>query len=110
MRRMGVVVALVAVASVIPAMAFAQAPIGAWCGGSYGPTGSNFGPCMPAQGGAQVAGQASGISNQGVPTEPQYPASQVTFTGDKAFFNSQELRLNYAVSPDRSGHSEAPGE
>ena len=110
MRRMGVVVALVAVASVIPAIAFAQAPIGAWCGGSYGPTGTNFGPCMPAQGGAQVAGQASGISNLGVSTEPQYPASEVTFEDGKAIFNRQELRLNYAVSPDRSGHIEAPGE
>src|SRR3989442_15994773 len=104
MRRMGIVVALVAVASVIPAIAFAQAPVGAWCGGSFGPTGTNFGPCMPAQGGAQGPGRASGISNPGAPAGPQYPASQIPFEGEKAFFNSQERRLNYVVSPDRSGH------
>ena len=110
MRRMGVVVALVAVASVIPAIAFAQAPIGAWCGGSYGPTGTNFGPCPTAQAGAQVAGQASGVQGQSVATEPQYPSSQVTFEDGKAYFNKQELRLNYGAFPDRSNEIQSPGD
>ena len=108
MRQTGVVAVLVAVALVIPAMAFAQTtPIGAWCGGSYGAEGTNFGECVQGQGGAQVAGQASGITGLSGPTAPQYPASEVTFEGGKAFFNKQELHLNYVPSPDRSREIQA---
>lgn len=100
MKRIAAV--LVAVALVIPAMAFAQGSTGAWCGGSYGAEGTNFGPCMPAESGAQVAGQASGIQGQSGPTAPQYPSNQVTFEDGKAYFNKQELRLNYSAFPDRT--------
>ncbi len=78
MRWTGVVAVAIA-ALAIPAMVFAQDAPGAWCGGSYGSEGTNFGPCPAAQAGAQVAGQASGIQSQSVATQPQYPASQVTF-------------------------------
>ena len=78
MSRTWVVSVLVVVALIIPTMTFSQAvPIGAWCGGSYGAEGTNFGPCPTVQSGAQVAGPASGIQAQRGPTEPQYPASQV---------------------------------
>ena len=92
-------------------MVFAQgAPVGAWCGGSYGPEGTNFGPCPTAQAGAQVAGQASGIQSQSVATEPQYPASQVTFQNGKAYRNNQELNLNYKQFPDRLNEVQGPGD
>src|SRR5437879_8093330 len=109
MRWTGVVAVAVA-ALAIPAMVFAQGAPGAWCGGSYGPEGTNFGPCPTAQAGAQVAGQASGIQGQSVATEPQYPAGQVTFEGRKAYFNKQELNLNYKVFPNRLQEVEAGGE
>ena len=103
MRRTGVIAVLAMVTLVSPAMAFAQAsPIGAWCGGSYGAEGTNFGPCMPAQSGAQVAGQASGIQPQMGPTEPQYPAGQVTFENGQAVYNKQVLNLSFGPSRDRS--------
>ena len=104
------VVAVAVIALAIPAMALAQAPQGAWCGGSYGAEGTNFGPCPTAQTGAQVAGQASGVQGQSVATEPQYPASMVTFEGGKAVFNKQPLNLNYAVFPDRSREIQSPGD
>jgi len=101
MRWTGVV-AIAVIALAIPAMVFAQgASVGAWCGGSYGSEGTNFGPCPAVQSGAQVAGQASGIQSQSVATEPQYPANQVTFEHGKAYFNKQELNLNFKASPDR---------
>ena len=107
MRWTGVV-ALAAVALVIPAMAFAQAaPIGAWCGGSYGAEGTNFAPCVATQSGAQVAGQASGIQPQVGPTEPQYPAGQVTFENGRAVYNKQVLNLSYGRSRDRSAEPQA---
>jgi hypothetical protein len=106
MRRTGIV-ALAAMALVIPVMAFAQAPVGAWCAGSYGAEGTNFAPCVAAPSGAQVAGQASGIQPQMAASEPQYPAGQVTFEGDQAFFNKQPLSLNYKPARDRSGAVEA---
>jgi hypothetical protein len=91
------------VALVIPAMAFAQAaPVGAWCGGSYGAEGTNFGPCVGVQSGAQVAGQASGIQAQSGPSEPQYPAGQVEFDNGRMLHNRQPLNLNYSVFPDRT--------
>lgn len=92
----------------IPAMAFAQAP-GAWCAGSYGPEGTNFGPCPAAQTGAQVAGQASGVQNPSVATEPQYPATHVTFRDGKAYFSGQELNMSYRAFPDRTSEIESPG-
>jgi hypothetical protein len=97
MKRIAAVV--VAVALVVPGLAFAQT--GAWCGGSYGADGTNFGPCVPVESGAQVAGQASGVQGQSGATEPQYPATGVTFEDGKAFYNKQELRLNWAAFPDR---------
>ena len=59
MKWTGVVTVFAVVAFAIPAMAFAQAPVGAWCAGSYGAEGTNFGPCPSAQADAQVAGSAS---------------------------------------------------
>lgn len=106
MRRMGIV-ALAAMALVIPVMAFAQAPVGAWCGGSYGAEGTNFAPCVAAPSGAQVAGQASGIQPQMAATEPQYPAGQVTFENGQAVYNKQVLNLNYGRVRDRSAEPQA---
>jgi hypothetical protein len=88
---------------VIPAIAFAQAtPIGAWCGGAYGAEGTNFAPCVGVQSGARTAGEASGIQPQIIPTEPQYPAGQVTFENGQAIFNKQPLNLNYSPARDRA--------
>ena len=107
MRRKGIV-ALAAMALVIPVMAFAQAPpVGAWCGGSYGAEGTNFAPCVAAPSGAQVAGQASGIQPQMAATEPQYPAGQVTFENGQAVYNKQVLNLSYGRSRDRSAEPQA---
>jgi len=98
------------VAFAIPAMAFAQAPVGAWCAGSYGAEGTNFGPCPSAQADAQVAGSASGIQGQSVSTVPQYPATDVTFDGGKAYFQKQQLNLNYKSSPDRLNEVQGIGD
>lgn len=106
MRRMGIV-ALAAMALVIPVMAFAQAPVGAWCGGSYGAEGTNFAPCVAAPSGAQVAGQASGIQSQMAATEPQYPAGQVTFENGQAVYNKQVLNFSFGRSRDRSAEPQA---
>ena len=107
MKWTGVVALFAVVAFAVPA--FAQAPIGAWCGGSYGAEGTNFGPCPTAQSAAQVAGQASGVQGQSVATEPQYPASQVTFEDGKAMFNKQPLNLPYVSFPDRTHEIQAGG-
>ena len=107
MKWTGVVALLAVVAFAVPA--FAQAPVQAWCGGSYGAEGTNFGPCPTAQAGPQVAGSASGVQPQSVATEPQYPASQVTFENGKAMYNKQPLNLNFSSFPDRSKDIEAPG-
>ncbi len=108
MRWTGVVAIAVA-ALAIPTMVFAQGSP-AWCGGSYGAEGTNFGPCQAAQADPQVAGQASGIQSQRVQTEPQYPASQVTFKDGKAYHNGQELNLNYRVTSDRLNEVQSPGD
>ena len=111
MRWTAVVAAFAVFALVIPAMAFAQAaPIGAWCGGSYGAEGTNFAPCVAAPSGAQVAGQASGIQPQMGPTGPQYPAGQVTFENGQAIFNKQALNLNFGRSRDRSSEVQSGSE
>ena len=99
MKWTGVVALFAVVAFAVPA--FAQAPVGAWCGGSYGAEGTNFGPCPTAQADPQVAGSASGVQSQSVATQPQYPASLVTFEDGKAMFDKKPLHLNYAKSPDR---------
>src|SRR5262245_17736601 len=109
MRWTGVVAVAVA-ALAIPAMAFAQNAPGAWCAGSYGAEGTNFGPCPTAQAGAQVAGQASGIQGQSVATQPQYPASQVTFQDGRAYFQKQELSLNFRPSADRLNEVQSSGD
>lgn len=103
MKWTAVVAISAVVALAIPAMVLAQAaPSGAWCGGSYGAEGTNFGPCVAAQSGAQVAGQASGIQAQSGPTEPQYPAGNVNFEDGRMVHNRQPLNLNYSVFPDRT--------
>jgi hypothetical protein len=109
MRQTGIV-ALAAMALVIPVMAFAQAPVGAWCAGSYGAEGTNFAPCVAAPSVAQVAGQASGIQPQMAATEPQYPAGQVTFENGQAVYNKQVLNLSYGRSRDRSAEPQAQQE
>ena len=110
MRWTGVVAVAIA-ALAIPAMVFAQDAPGAWCGGSYGAEGTNFGPCPAAQAGAQVAGQASGIQSQSVATQPQYPASQVTFQDGRTYFQNQELNLNFkTASNDRLDEIQGSGD
>jgi len=110
MKWTGVVTVFAVVAFAIPAMAFAQAPVGAWCAGSYGAEGTNFGPCPSAQADAQVAGSASGIQGQSVSTVPQYPATDVTFDGGKAYFQKQQLNLDYKSSPDRLNEVQGIGD
>ena len=109
MRRTGVVAVAIA-ALAIPAMVFAQGAPGAWCGASYGAEGTNFAPCPAMQSGAQVAGQASGIQSQSVATQPQYPASQVMFQDGRAYFQKQELNLNFRHSADRLNEVQSPGD
>jgi hypothetical protein len=109
MRWTGVIAVAVA-ALAIPAMVFAQDAPGAWCAGSYGADGTNFGPCPTAQAGAQVAGQASGIQSQSVATQPQYPANQVSFQDGRAYFQKQELNLNFRRSADRLNEVQSPGD
>jgi hypothetical protein len=107
MKRIGAVAVFLAAAAVVPAMAFAQGAVGAWCGGSYGAGGTSFGQCVDVQAGAVVAGQASGISERTASTVPEYPANEVTFNSGKAFFRNQELNLNYVPSADRSREIQA---
>ncbi len=107
MKWTGVLAVLAVVALAAPA--FAQAPMGAWCAGSYGAEGTNFAPCPTAQSDPQVAGSASGIQGQSVATQPQYPASQVTFEDGKAMYNRQPLNLNFKTFPDRLNEVQAGG-
>ena len=100
MRWTGVVAIAVA-ALAIPTMVFAQGSP-SWCGSSYGPEGTNFGPCQVGLANPQVAGQASGVQAQSVQTVPQYPASQVTFRDGRAYYDGQELNLNYHAFPERN--------
>ncbi len=103
----------------IPAMAAAQGPsadpTSAWCGGSYGAAGTTFGQCVNVETSAQVAGEGSGVKAQGVsvPTKPEYPASQVTFEGGKAYFDNgtgkKQLNLNYVQGRDLAGEHQSPG-
>lgn len=109
MRWTGVVAVAVA-ALAIPAMVFAQNAPGAWCGGSYGAEGTNFGPCPMTQAGTQVAGQASGIQSQSVAAQPQYPASQVTFQNGRAYFQNQELNLNFKPAAERLNEAQSSGD
>src|SRR5262245_29805356 len=110
--RWTVVVAVLAMfALLVPVMALAEAASsGAWCGGSYGPEGSNCASCVGVQREVQTAGQASGIQSQIVPTEPQYPAGEVTFATGQALFNRQPLSLNYRRARDRSHEVQSGGE
>ena len=109
MRWTGVVAVAIA-ALAIPAMVFAQDAPGAWCAGSYGTEGTNFGPCPMTQTGAQIAGQASGIQSQSIGTQPQYPASQVTFRDGRAYYQNQEINLNFRPSADRLNEIQSPGD
>jgi len=108
MKWTGVVALFAVVAFAVPA--FAQAPVAAWCGGSYGADGTNFAPCPSAQSDPQVAGSASGVQSQSVATAPQYPASQVTFEDGKAMYEKKPLQLNFRSFPDRSHEVQAPGD
>jgi len=104
-------VAAVAIAALaIPAMVFAQDAPAAWCGGSYGAEGTNFAPCPITQTGAQIAGQASGMKNQSIGTQPQYPASQVNLQNGRPYFQNQELNLNFKPSADRLNEIQSPGD
>jgi hypothetical protein len=67
---------------VAPALAFAQAPVGAWCGGSYGSEGTNFGECVSVESTIQVAGQGSGLQPAKVPTRPEQPSSPRDRSGE----------------------------
>lgn len=80
MNRAWMVVLMLAV--VAPAAAFAQAPVGAWCGGSYGTEGTNFGECVSISSGPQVAGQGSGLRSEMVPTRPEQPSAPRDRSGE----------------------------
>ena len=102
----GALVMVAALLAVVPATAvWAADPegtsVGAWCGGSYGAAGTNFGECVSIEGKARVAGESTGISQQGgrLSTAPEYPATEVTFQNGKAIFNKKELNLNYTATP-----------
>jgi hypothetical protein len=102
----------------IPAMALADGPTpeptAAWCGGSYGVGGTNFGGCVSVDTNVQVAGESSGVKQSvSVPTTPEYPATMVSFEGGKAMFDTgnvdkdgqaikQELNLMYVPTADLS--------
>lgn len=113
------VLAVLVTVLAIPTMATAQGPsadpISAWCGGSYGAAGTSFGQCVDIETTAQVAGASSGIKAQGVsvPTKPEYPATQVSLEGGKAFFDDgagkKELNLNYVKGNDLSEEFQSPG-
>lgn len=118
MKRAWMVVLVVALA--VPAAAVAQEPVAAWCGGSYGANGTNFGECVKVDREVQVAGQGSGLKQQilSIPTQPEYPASMVTFEDGRAFFIAadrdgrpvkQELYYRWGAAPDRSGEFQSPG-
>ena len=109
----------------IPAMALADGPTPepnvAWCGGSYGVGGTNFGDCVSVDTKVQVAGESSGVMQSvSVPTKPEYPATMVTFEGDKALFDTgnvdkdgkaikQELNVKYVPTRDLSGEFQGAG-
>jgi len=106
MKRVWIAVLMVMLA--VPATAFAQAPVAAWCGGSYGAQGTNYGECVLIERDAQVAGSGSGVKPQvvKVQTAPEYPSSMVTFENGRAYFTTtdatgkdikRELNLPWAV-------------
>ncbi len=77
MKRAWIAVLMVALA--VPATALAQEPQTAWCGGSHGPQGTNFGECVSVERDVNVAGQGSGLTRQKVrvPTKPENPSALV---------------------------------
>lgn len=122
MKRTWVAI-LVAVALVIPAIAVAEEPVAAWCGGSYGAAGTNFGECVKVEVKARVAGATGGMREQtvSVPTFPEYPASMITFERGRAIYDTgnvdkdgkaikKELNFKHAAAPDRFNEVEAPGD
>jgi hypothetical protein len=118
MKRPWIVVLVASLAA--PAIALAQEPVGAWCGGSYGAHGTNFAECAAIERQVQVAGQGSGLTQQTVqiPTRPEYPAMLVTFEDGQAFVEverdgkvtKQRLDLNWAAAPDRSHEFQSGGD
>lgn len=117
MKRMwiAVLVSVLAIPTIAGAQAPSADPTSAWCGGSYGAAGTSFGQCVSVEATTQVAGESSGIQGQrvSVPTQPEYPATMVSFEGDKAYFNSgndrKELNLSYVKSRDLSGEFQGAG-
>lgn len=111
-----------AVGLVAPTTAVAEAPVAAWCGGSYGAAGTNFGECVRVEGKARVAGATGGMREQtvSVPTFPEYPATMVTFERGRVIYYTgnvdkdgkaitKELNLRFIAAPERFGEVEAPG-
>src|SRR5438128_1024049 len=98
MKWTGVVTVFAVVAFAITAMAFAQAPVGAWCAGSYGAEGINFGPYPSVQADAQVVGLLLGTQDQSVSTVPHYPTIDMTFNVVNAFI--EKHMLNFIVRAD----------
>jgi hypothetical protein len=109
-------IAIVVAVVAFPAVAVAQDGMAAWCGGSYGAQGTNFGGCVSADQNVQLAGQGSGV-RQGVSVEtrPEYPSSMVTFEDGKAMFIDSRsgvkrpLNLNWMPVVDHSGDIQSPG-
>jgi hypothetical protein len=108
MKRTWIAVVMIALA--VPATAVAQGPVAAWCGGSYGADGTNFGECVTVEREVQVAGQGSGVKREtvNVQTRPEYPATMVTFENGAASFVGedrdgrpikQELRMKWRSAP-----------
>lgn len=113
--RIAVLVTVLAIPTGAAAQGVSADATSAWCGGSYGAAGTSFGQCVNVDTTAQVAGESSGVKAQGVsvPTKPEYPATQVSFEGSKAYFDGgagkKELNLNYVKGVDLSGEFQSPG-
>ncbi len=125
MKRTWMVVFIAALLAV-PAVAAAQdstaEPVAAWCGGSYGAAGTNFGQCVPIESKTRVAGAGGGIREQTVmvPTTPEYPATAVAFEGTRVVFDTgnvdrdgrpikREITLRWEPTPVQEVELQAPG-
>ena len=114
MKRAWIAV-LVAVMA-LPAVAIAQDGAPAWCGGSYGARGTNFGECLTTDRDVQLAGQGSGVRRgMSVETRPEFPAAMVSFEDGRPMFVDsvsgvkRPLNLNWAPGPDYSRTIESGG-
>lgn len=100
----------------LPAVAAAQDGVAAWCGGSYGARGTNFGECVTTDRDVQLAGQGSGFKpGMTLQTRPEYPSAMVTFEDGKATFVDsasgvkQPLNLSWGQIPDYASAIQSPG-